>query len=140
MSNNKKWNENKDNYLLKIGKFPTCTSEFYYVPQPTLCNVLRNPALVASQIISVIIYGLFTGSIFNNLETTVDPGVYNRFRALFFIISCQVFGAMNVLEPLTKERALFIHVKIFILNIMKIIYVSLIDIYMYPSLRYKCGP
>jgi hypothetical protein len=70
----------------------------------------------------------------------VDPGVYNRFRALFFIISCQVFGAMNVLEPLTKERALFIHVKIFILNIMKIIYVSLIDIYMYPSLRYKCGP
>jgi ATP-binding cassette, subfamily G (WHITE), member 2 len=103
-------NENKNHCLLKYDASPTYINEFYYVAQRTLCNVLRNPALVASQIISVIIYGLFTGLIFNKLEVTIDPGVYNRFGAIFFIISCQVLGAMSALEPLIKERALFIHV------------------------------
>ncbi|CAF0933430.1 unnamed protein product [Rotaria sordida] len=102
-------NENKDNSLLKYNTFRTYSHEFYYVAQRTLCNVLRNPSLFASQIISVIIYGLFTGLIFNKLETTVEIGAYNRFGAIFFIISCQVLGAVNALEPLIKERALFIH-------------------------------
>jgi ATP-binding cassette subfamily G (WHITE) protein 2 len=107
-------NENKNNYLLEYDISSTFISEFYYVTQRTLCNVLRNPALVASQIICVIIYGLFTGLIFNKLERTVDPGVYNRFGAIFFIISCQVLGSMTALEPLIKERALFIHVNVFV--------------------------
>jgi hypothetical protein len=64
--------------------------------------------------ISVIIYGLFTGLIFNKLEKTTEPGVYNRFGAIFFIISCQVLGSMSALEPLIKERPLFIHVNIFL--------------------------
>ena len=108
-------NEMKEHCLLKYETCPTYTSEFYYVAQRTLCNVLRNPSLVTSQVISVIIYGLFTGLIFNKLERTIDPGVYNRFGAIFFIISCQVLGAMSALEPLIKERALFIHVNFFIL-------------------------
>jgi hypothetical protein len=106
-------NQPKNHCLLKYDSTPAYTSEFYYVAQRTFCNVLRNPSLVASQIISVIIYGLFTGLIFNKLERTVEPGVYNRFGAIFFIISCQVLGAMSALEPLIKERALFIHVKSF---------------------------
>jgi ATP-binding cassette subfamily G (WHITE) protein 2 len=103
-------NENKTDCLLKYESTPTYTTEFYYVAQRTFCNVLRNPSLVASQIISVIIYGLFTGLIFNKLEKTIDPGIFNRFGAIFFIISCQVLGAMSALETLIKERALFIHV------------------------------
>lgn len=102
--------ENQNRSLLKYDSFRAYRSEFYYVTQRTFCNVLRNPALVASQFISVIIYGLFTGLIFNKLEVLVDPGVYNRFGAIFFIISCQVLGSMSALEPLIKERALFIHV------------------------------
>ncbi len=106
-------NENKNDCLLEYDLSSTFLSEFYYVTQRTFCNVLRNPALVTSQIVSAIIYGLFTGLIFNKLETTIDPGVHNRFGAIFFIISCQVLGAMSALEPLIKERALFIHVKIY---------------------------
>ncbi|CAF3299285.1 unnamed protein product [Rotaria socialis] len=101
--------KDSDDYMLKYDVSRPYPSEFRCVAQRTLCNVLRNPALVTSQIISVIIYGLFTGLIFNKLEKTVEPGVYNRFGAIFFIISCQVLGATSALEPLIKERALFIH-------------------------------
>lgn len=104
-------NKDKDDYLLKYDIFRTYPREFFYIAQRTLCNVVRNPALLTSQIISVIIYGLFTGLIFNKLEETVEPGIYNRFGAIFFIISCQVLGATSALEPLINERALFIHVK-----------------------------
>ena len=86
------------------------SSEFYYLARRTLRNVVRNPALLTSQVFSVIIYGLFTGLIFHRLEQTVEPGVYNRFGAIFFIISCQVLTSMSALETLIKERALFIHV------------------------------
>jgi hypothetical protein len=109
-------NETKDHCLLKYDSSPIYSNEFYYVAQRTFCNVLRNPSLVRSQLVSVIIYGLFTGLIFNKLERTIDPGVYNRFGAIFFIISCQVLGAMSALEPLIKERALFIHVNCFIFS------------------------
>ena len=86
------------------------SSEFYYLARRTLRNVVRNPSLLASQVVSVIIYGLFTGLIFHRLEQTVEPGVYNRFGSIFFIISCQVLASMSALETLIKERALFIHV------------------------------
>lgn len=105
-------NESENPCFLEYDVSSRYLREFYYVTQRTLCHVLRNPALVASQMISVIIYGLFTGLIFNQLGNTVEPGVYNRFGAIFFIISCQVLGAVSALEPLIKERALFIHVRI----------------------------
>jgi ATP-binding cassette subfamily G (WHITE) protein 2 len=104
-------NENEDHCLFEYDRSSRYFREFYYVAQRTFCHVLRNPALVTSQIVSVIIYGLFTGLIFNKLERTIEPGVYNRFGAIFFIISCQVLGSMSALEPLIKERALFIHVQ-----------------------------
>jgi len=113
----------KSDYLLEYNLSSTFLNEFYYVTQRTFCNVLRNPALVTSQIVSAIIFGLFTGLIFNKLETTIDPGVQNRFGVIFFIISCQVLGAMSALEPLIKERALFIHV-----NILKIKFINLFNI------------
>jgi ATP-binding cassette subfamily G (WHITE) protein 2 len=105
-------NENLTNCLLKHDTSERYTSKLYYVAQRTLCNVIRNPALFTSQIVSVIIYSFFTGIIFNKLETTVDPGVYNRFGVIFFIISCQVLSATIALEPLINERALFIHVNL----------------------------
>lgn len=59
---------------------------------------------------SVILYGLFTGLIFHRLEKTIEPGIHNRFGAIFFIVSCQVLTSMSALETLIKERSLFIHV------------------------------
>ncbi|UJR24825.1 hypothetical protein I4U23_006199 [Adineta vaga] len=109
LQSNDKIEENQKISLLNSHTSPTYTNELYYVAQRTFCNALRHPALAITQIISVIIYGLFTGLIFNQLERTIDPGVYNRFGAIFFIISCQALGAISALEPLIKERALFIH-------------------------------
>jgi hypothetical protein len=88
------------------------SSGFYYVAQRTLCNVIRNPALLASQIISVVIYGLFTALVFHQLDDTVEPGVFNRFGAIFFIISCQILSSLSALEVLISERVLFIHVRL----------------------------
>lgn len=101
---------NENHFEIEHRSFPTFRHQFVYVAKRTFRNVLRNRSLFASQMLSVIIYGLFTGLIFNKLEKTVDPGVYNRFGSIFFIISCQVLGSMSALEPLIKERALFIHV------------------------------
>ncbi|CAF1548836.1 unnamed protein product [Adineta ricciae] len=101
--------DNQYNGLLKHHTLPKYRTELYYIAERTFCNALRHPGLVISQVISVIIYGLFTGLIFKQLERTIDPGVYNRFGAIFFIVSCQALSAMSALEPLIKERALFIH-------------------------------
>lgn len=105
--------DNRYNCLLKHHTPPKYRTELYYIAERTFTNALRHPGLVISQVISVIIYGLFTGLIFKQLERTIDPGVYNRFGAIFFIVSCQALSAMSALEPLIKERALFIHVKSF---------------------------
>ena len=85
-------------------------SEFYYLSQRTIRNVVRNPALFTSQVFGAIVYGLFTGLIFHRLEQMVESGVYNRFGEIIFTISCQVLSSMSALETLIKERALFIHV------------------------------
>ncbi|CAF4919808.1 unnamed protein product [Rotaria sp. Silwood1] len=84
-------------------------TEIYYVSQRTLRNAIRNPELFLSQVIVAIIMGLLVGLVFNNMEKTIDPGVQNRLGAIFFIVVSQVFSTITALEPLVKERTLFIH-------------------------------
>jgi ATP-binding cassette subfamily G (WHITE) protein 2 len=84
--------------------------EIYYVSQRTFKNSIRNPALLLSQIVVAIITGLLVGLVFSNMELTVDPGVQNRLGAIFFIVVSQIFSTVTALEPLLKERVLFIHV------------------------------
>ncbi|CAF3699138.1 unnamed protein product [Adineta steineri] len=83
--------------------------EIYYVSQRTLKNAIRNPALFLSQIVVAIILGLLIGLVFHDMKKTIDPGVQNRLGAIFFIIISQIFSTITALEPLLKERALFIH-------------------------------
>jgi ATP-binding cassette subfamily G (WHITE) protein 2 len=84
--------------------------EIYYVAQRTLKNSVRNPALFLSQTVVAIILGLLVGLVFNDMKTTIDPGVQNRLGAIFFIVVSQIFSTVTALEPLLKERILFIHV------------------------------
>lgn len=98
-------------------KFSHYFQQLFYLSKRNFSNTLRNPALLTSQIISAIVYGLFTGLIFNKLENIIDPGIYNRFGAIFFIVSCQILSSLSALEPLLKERALFIHVSMYFFNI-----------------------
>jgi len=84
--------------------------EIYYVSQRTFKNAIRNPALFVCQIVVAIILGLLVGLVFYNMENTIDPGVQNRLGAIFFIVVNQIFSSVTALEPLLKERVLFIHV------------------------------
>lgn len=59
-----------------------------------------------------IILGLLVGVIFYEMDNTTDPGISNRLGAIFFIIVSQIFSTVIALEPLLKERVLFIHVSL----------------------------
>ncbi|CAM4819805.1 unnamed protein product [Rotaria magnacalcarata] len=82
--------------------------EFYYVCLRTLKNTFRNPSLILSQIVVSIILGLLVGLVFFDLKKTTDPGVQNRLGVIFVIVVTQIFSTLTALEPLIKERALFI--------------------------------
>jgi ATP-binding cassette subfamily G (WHITE) protein 2 len=87
--------------------------EIYYVSQRTLKNAIRSPESLLAQIMNSILMSLLVGVVFFNLQRTTDPGIQNYLGALFFIVMNQVFGTLSSLEPLIKERTLFIHVSIF---------------------------
>ena len=87
--------------------FPT---EVFYVAQRTLRNALRNPALFLCQIVVALTMGLLIGAVFYDLKTTTDPGVQNRLGAISFMVVSQIFSTVTALDPLLKERSLFIHV------------------------------
>ncbi len=103
--------ENEDLSLLNQIEPQSRTAEFYYLAQRAVRNAVRNPALVASQTFIAISLALLTGLLFNNMKTTIDPGISNRFGAIFFLATHQIFCTASALEPLIKERALFIHVR-----------------------------
>ncbi|CAF3709491.1 unnamed protein product [Rotaria sp. Silwood1] len=83
--------------------------EIYYVSRRTLKNTCCNPALFVSQIAVAIIIGLLIGLVYYDLEKTMDPGVQDRLGAIFVIVATQIFSTLTALEPLIKERVLFIH-------------------------------
>ncbi len=87
-------------------------AEIFYVAQRTLRNSIRNPQLTLSQTIVAVILGLLVGLVFFNMKRTIDSGVQNRLGAIFFIVVSQIFSAVTALEPLLKERTLFIHVSL----------------------------
>jgi ATP-binding cassette subfamily G (WHITE) protein 2 len=86
--------------------------ETLYVAQRTLRNAVRNPQLALSQTVVAIVIGILVGLVFFNIKLTIDTGVQNRLGAIFFIIVSQIFSTVTALEPLLKERVLFIHVRI----------------------------
>jgi ATP-binding cassette subfamily G (WHITE) protein 2 len=88
-------------------------TEFFYVSQRTLRNAIRNPALFLSQVVVAIVMGLLVGLVFFDMEPTTDPGVQNRLGAIFFIVVSQIFSTLTAVEPLIKERVLFIHVSVY---------------------------
>jgi ATP-binding cassette subfamily G (WHITE) protein 2 len=88
-------------------------AEIYYVAQRTLKNAIRNPQLLLAQTMMSIVLGLLVGLVFFNLQKTVAPGVQDILGTLFFIVMNQIFGTLSSLEPLLKERVLFIHVSLF---------------------------
>jgi ATP-binding cassette subfamily G (WHITE) protein 2 len=88
--------------------------ELYYVSIRTFRNTIRDPAMAASQIIVATLLALLTGLVFNKIQPIIETGVQNRLGAIFFIIINQIYSTATALEPLVQERALFIHVKIFL--------------------------
>jgi ATP-binding cassette, subfamily G (WHITE), member 2 len=84
--------------------------EIYYVAQRTLKNSIRTPQLFLAQIMISLVLGILVGVVFFDLKKTTEPGVQDRFGTLFFIVLNQIFSTLSSLEPLLKDRVLFIHV------------------------------
>ena len=87
--------------------------EIFYVAQRTLRNSIRSPQLLLAQTMISIVLGLLVGVVFFDLKKTTEPGVQDRFGTLFFIVMNQIFSTLSSLEPLLRERTLFIHVSLF---------------------------
>lgn len=104
-------NENEDLSLLNRMEPRSNASEFYYLAQRAARNAIRNPAVAAAQTLIAISLALLTGLLFYNMKATVETGVSNRLGAIFFLAAHQVLVTASALEPLIKERALFIHVR-----------------------------
>ena len=87
-------------------------TETFYVAQRTLRNAVRNPQLFLSQTIVAAVMGCLIGLVFYKMELTDNKGVQNRMGAIFFIVLTQVYSTVTALEPLLRERTLFIHVSL----------------------------
>ena len=85
-------------------------TEIWYIAERTLMNSIRNPALFISQMIIALILGLLIGTVYYDMKRTIESGIPNRLGAIFLIIISQIFMSTSALEPLSKERALFLHV------------------------------
>jgi ATP-binding cassette subfamily G (WHITE) protein 2 len=84
-------------------------SEIFYVSQRTFRNAFRNPALIGMQTGVSIFVGLLVGLIYINTDYSIDIGLKNRFGAIFFIVTNQVFSSLSALDLFIKERPLFKH-------------------------------
>lgn len=85
-------------------------TEFYYVSQRTLKNTFRDPSLFLAQIIVAVILGFLIGLVFYDLKKTIAPGVQDLLGTIFIIVVTQFFSTLTALEPLIKERSLYVHV------------------------------
>lgn len=88
----------------------SCATELYYLSQRAIRNAIRNPEVAASQTFIAVSLALLTGLLFNNMKATIEPGIPNRLGAIFFLATHQVLGTASAIEPLIKERLLFMHV------------------------------
>ncbi|CAF4135358.1 unnamed protein product [Adineta steineri] len=99
---------NMANNKHKIAK-KSIFKELYYISKRTVMNTYRNPLLFLSQIVVAVFVGLLIGLVFFNMAKTVDPGIQNRLGAIFMIVSSKILSTVTAIEPLVKERPLFIH-------------------------------
>ncbi len=104
-------NDNEDLPSINPIESRTNSTEFYYLAQRVIRNAVRNPAVAASQTFIALSLALLTGLLFNDMKNTIDPGVSDRLGAIFFLATHQVLCTASALEPLIKERALFVHVR-----------------------------
>jgi len=83
--------------------------EMWFVFQRSVRNSFRNRTLIIMQTIVPICLAILVGCLYMNTDKTIDNGVKNRFGAIFFIVSNQVFINLSALELFMKERLLFAH-------------------------------
>ncbi|XP_074648861.1 broad substrate specificity ATP-binding cassette transporter ABCG2-like isoform X2 [Tubulanus polymorphus] len=79
------------------------------VSKRALLNLIRNPQTSVYQLVVSVIFGLVVGTIYFQMDTSLQSGVQNRVGVFFFIIMNMVFSNMSATELFIHERALFIH-------------------------------
>ena len=85
-------------------------TEVWYLSKRTMINSIRNYPIVVSQIACALITAILVAMIYYNLARTIDPGIQNYLGATFFIVVTQMFSGLTSMDPLIKDRELFLHV------------------------------
>lgn len=110
---NKQPEKERQIQIYKPNKFRSFFNELLLVSQRTLRNAKRNPSLSVAQVGVSIVMGVLLGLLYFDMEKTIETGVQNRRGAFFFIVISQIFINVTAIDPLLKERVLFIHVSRF---------------------------
>lgn len=80
-----------------------------YLLKRDFVNILRNPQGLLGNIFINAIIALIFGAIYFQLDNSPISGSQNRFGILFFVTTNLMFGCINVIDMLMKNRKLFIH-------------------------------
>ena len=106
----------RERHRYKAESSHSVLTQISYISKRIIIDAIRNPQVLFAQVVTSLAIGLFVGCVFYKLEKTTDPGIYNRMGAICFAMIAQLFTGLTSLEPIIKDRALFIHVSSFILN------------------------
>jgi len=94
---------------LKVDYTTSFLTQLKYVSGRTIKNLIRNPQTSIMQTFTMIIFGLIVGTIYFDLDTSLQFGIQNRVGCFFFVVMNQVFSNLSAVELFIKERAIFIH-------------------------------
>ncbi|XP_041364634.1 broad substrate specificity ATP-binding cassette transporter ABCG2-like [Gigantopelta aegis] len=75
----------------------------------SVLNLIRNPQTSIIQMLVTITFALIVGTIYFDINSSVESGIQNRIGAFFFVTMNQMFGAMSAVELFIKQRVIFIH-------------------------------
>jgi len=84
--------------------------EIFHLTVRTMRTAFRNPRLLLSQMLTSIILGFLVGIVFYQMKPTFPNGTRNRSSAIFFCVVCQILTTLTAIEPLLKDRVLFMRV------------------------------
>ncbi|ESO03399.1 hypothetical protein HELRODRAFT_80591, partial [Helobdella robusta] len=84
-------------------------TQFRYVSQRTIQNIIRNPSAMLLQVTIMFFFGLFVGILFFQLGHNFKGAIQNRTGALFFITLNQIFSNLSSVGLFALERKIFIH-------------------------------
>jgi len=75
----------------------------------TLTNIVRNPMATVVQLIVMLMFGTIIGSIYFQVDNSIQSGLQNRAGCFFFLVMSQVMSNVSALTVFIRNRTFFRH-------------------------------